>query len=147
LVISNELQIIPVDLKAAHTESGMDVARPDGFNISLFDHVLCPLAGVHLKFSKGFGCSRVVLELVPLEMCFNQNLDKLSGVVVLDQIVGQFLCIHFDSAEPLASYGFWIVRVVGSRFSWRVLCSFVGSGLFARCSFHICNLVVSRGTV
>jgi hypothetical protein len=110
----------------------MDVARLDGFNISLFDHVLCPLAGVRFKVSKGFGCSEVVLELVPLEMCFNQNLDKLSGVVVLDQIVGQFLCIHFDSAELLASYGLWVVRVVGSRSSWRFLCSFVGSELFAR---------------
>jgi hypothetical protein len=125
----------------------MDVARPDGFNVPLINHLLCRLAGVHFKVSKSFGCSEVVLELVPPEMCFNQNLDKLSGFVVLDQIVGQFLCIHFGSAEPLASCGFWIVRVVGSRFSWRLLCSFVGSGLFARCSFHICNLVVSRGTV
>jgi hypothetical protein len=48
LVISKKLQLIHVDLKAAHTESGM-------LHVPLFDHAFCPFAGVHFKVSKGFG--------------------------------------------------------------------------------------------
>lgn len=79
----------------------MNVALPDCSNVSLFDHVLCPLASVQLKVRKCFRASRIVLEPVPFEMSFDQNLDKLSGLVVLDQVVGQFLSNYLDSAKPL----------------------------------------------
>lgn len=67
----NKLQLIHVDLKAAQTESEVDVARPDCFDVPLSDHVLCPVARVHSKAKRYFESSRVVLEPVPLEMCFN----------------------------------------------------------------------------
>jgi len=133
-----------MDLDAAYTESRLDVTLPDCLNISLIDHVLCPFAGIQFKISKCFRTSRVVLELVSLELSFNQDLDKLSELVVLDQVVGQFLGIRLDSAEPLASHRFWVERIVGSKISRCMMRSSFGSGFF---SIHVCKVVVSSTTV
>lgn len=84
LFMSNKLQLMAVDLKAAQMESQTGVGRSDSFDISLFDHVLRQFAEVHFKISKYCRASRVVLELVSLNMSFNQNIDELFDHIVLD---------------------------------------------------------------
>lgn len=79
-----------------------------------------------------------------LELSFDQHRGKLSNLVVLGQVVGQFLGVHLDIAKSLASHKLWVERVVTRDPSWCMICNSFGNGLF---SFHVCETDVSRDAV